>query len=138
MAENRKNDFNSTVNSLFKGMDAFLSTKTVVGDPISVGNTTIIPLVDVNFGVGAGTMGTNNAGGGMGGKLSPSSVIVIKDGNIKIVPVAEESALSKVIGMVPQVTDKVKTVIDKKRKPEVKAEEDATRDAIEGLSDTEF
>ena len=138
MAENRKNDFNSTVNSLFKGMDAFLSTKTVVGDPISVGDTTIIPLVDVNFGVGAGTMGTNNAGGGMGGKLSPSSVIVIKDGNIKIVPVAEESTLSKVIGMVPQVTDKVKTVIDKKRKPEVKAEEDATRDAIEGLSDTEF
>ena len=134
----RKNDFNNTVNSLFKGMDAFLTSKTVVGEPITVGDTTIIPLVDVNFGVGAGALGQNNCGGGMGGKMSPSSVIVIKNGDLKIVPVAEENALSKVIGMVPQVTDKVKTIIDKKKKPEAKAEAEAVNEAIDNLSDAEF
>lgn len=134
----RKNDFNNTVNSLFKGMDAFLTSKTVVGEPINVGDTTIIPLVDVNFGVGAGALGQNNCGGGMGGKMSPSSVIVIKNGDLKIVPIAEENALSKVIGMVPQVTDKVKTIIDKKKKPEAKAEAEAVNEAIDNLSDAEF
>ena len=103
----RKNDFNQTVSTLFKGMDAFLTTKTVVGDPIVIGNTTIIPLVDVNFGVGAGAMGnakgTNNAGGGMGGKLSPTAAIVIQDGLIRMMPVSEESTLSKVLDMVPGV-----------------------------------
>lgn len=52
MAEN--NTFNQTVESLFKGMDSFITTKTVVGDAIHIGDTIILPLVDVSFGVAAG------------------------------------------------------------------------------------
>ena len=48
------NNFQSTVESLFKGMDSFITTKTVVGETITVGDTIILPLVDVTFGVGAG------------------------------------------------------------------------------------
>ena len=43
------NDFNQTVGSLFQGMDSLLTTKTVVGEPTKVGDTIILPLVDVNF-----------------------------------------------------------------------------------------
>ena len=49
-----ENNFKETVSSLFKGMDGFVSAKTVVGDAIHVGDTIILPLVDVSFGVGAG------------------------------------------------------------------------------------
>ena len=45
------NSFNNTVESLFKGMDSFITTKTVVGDAIHIGDTIILPLVDVSFGV---------------------------------------------------------------------------------------
>ena len=131
------NDFNQTVTTLFKGMDAFLTSKTVVGDPITVGDTTIIPLVDVNFGVGAGAMGnakgTNNAGGGMGGKLSPSAVLVIQDGNIRMMPIAEESTLSKVLDMIPGVTAKVQEFMGKKKKGN-----EAVDEAVESLEDEEF
>ena len=48
------NSFNNTVESLFKGMDSFITTKTVVGDAIHIGDTIILPLVDVSFGVAAG------------------------------------------------------------------------------------
>ena len=48
------NSFSSTVASLFKGMDSFITTKTVVGDAVHIGDTIILPLVDVSFGVGAG------------------------------------------------------------------------------------
>ena len=48
------NSFNNTVESLFKGMDNFITTKTVVGDAIHIGDTIILPLVDVSFGVAAG------------------------------------------------------------------------------------
>ena len=75
--------FNETVESLFKGMDNFLTTKTVVGEAIHVNDTLILPLVDVSFGVGAGAWSQehkNSAGGGMGGKMTPSAVLVIKDG----------------------------------------------------------
>ena len=44
-----ENNFKETVSSLFKGMDSFVSAKTVVGDAIHVGDTIILPLVDVSF-----------------------------------------------------------------------------------------
>ena len=62
------NSFSSTVASLFKGMDSFITTKTVVGDAVHIGDTIILPLVDVSFGVGAGAFSDekkNNGGGGM-------------------------------------------------------------------------
>ena len=43
------NSFHTTVESLFKGMDSFITTKTVVGDAIHIGDTIILPLVDVSF-----------------------------------------------------------------------------------------
>lgn len=69
-----ENNFKDTVNSLFKGLDAFISAKTVVGEAIHVGDTIILPLVDVSFGVGAGAFEgdkKSNGGGGMTGKLTP-------------------------------------------------------------------
>ena len=53
-----ENNFQSTVESLFKGMDSFITTKTVVGDAITVGDTITLPLVDVSFAVGAGVSTT--------------------------------------------------------------------------------
>lgn len=99
-----ENNFRETVNSLFKGMDSFVSAKTVVGDAIHVGNTIILPLVDVTFGVGAGAFsGENksNGGGGLGGKMTPCAVLVIQDGNTKLVNIKNQDGLTKVLDMVP-------------------------------------
>lgn len=119
MAEN--NNFIATVETLFKGMEGFISTKTVVGDAVKFDDGTIIlPLVDVSFGVGAGAFaGTdkNNAGGGMGGKISPSSVLVLKDGHAKLVNVKNQSAVTKVLDMVPDVLDRFSK--DKKEKSDL-------------------
>ena len=76
-------DFNNTVESLFKGMDSFISTKTVVGDAIHIGDTIILPLVDVAFGVAAGAFNQekkNSGAGGLGAKVMPSAVLVIQNG----------------------------------------------------------
>ena len=51
MAE--ETNFKATVESLFKGMDGVISSKTVVGDAIHINDTIILPLVDVSFGIGA-------------------------------------------------------------------------------------
>ena len=70
MAE-KDNTFQNTVEALFRGMDSFITTKTVVGEAIHIEDTILLPLVDVSFGVGAGAFAENaknNAGGGMGGK----------------------------------------------------------------------
>ena len=49
-----ENQFKETVDALFKGMNGVVSSKTVVGDAIHIGDTIILPLVDVSFAIGAG------------------------------------------------------------------------------------
>ncbi len=104
------NNFNSTVESLFKGMDSFLTTKTVVGDAVRFEDGTIIlPLVEVSFGVAAGAFAgdkKNNAGGGMGGKISPSSLLVIQNGSSKVVNIKDQDSVTKIIDMVPDLINK--------------------------------
>ena len=46
------NQFKETVDALFKGMNGVVSSKTVVGDAIHIGDTIILPLVDVSFAIG--------------------------------------------------------------------------------------
>lgn len=109
MAENNNSTFDNTVEALFKGMENFITTKTVVGDAINLGDTIVLPLVDVSFGVGAGASNEekkNNGGGGMGGKMSPSAVLVIKNGEPKLVNIKEQDGLTKILDMVPGLIDK--------------------------------
>ena len=116
----RENQFQGVVESLLRGMDTVLSTKTVVGEATQVGDTIILPLVDVSFGIGAGAgSGSNNGkntssgAGGMGGKMTPSAVIVIKDGTTKLVNIKQQDAVTKVLDMIPDLVEKFTKPKDK-------------------------
>lgn len=104
------NDFRNTVETLFRGMDSFMSSKTVVGDAVDVGNgTVVIPLVDVSFGVGAGAFAgdkKDNGGGGMGGRMNPSAILVISNGTTKLIDVKSNDGLGKLLDMVPDLINK--------------------------------
>ena len=102
-------NFDNTVESLFKGMDSFITTKTVVGDAIHIGETIILPLVDVAFGVAAGAFSQekkNNGAGGMGGKITPSAVLVSQNGGTKLVNVKNQDGMTKILDMVPDIVSK--------------------------------
>ena len=74
-----------------------------------MGDTIILPLVDVSFGVGAGAFAEekkNNGGGAMGGKISPSAVLVISGGVTKLVNIKNQDGLTKVLDMVPDFLNK--------------------------------
>ena len=107
----KENQFQGVVESLLKGMDTVLSTKTVVGEATQIGDTIILPLVDVTFGVGAGA-GSNadknsaSGAGGLGGKMTPSAVLVIKDGSTKLVNIKNQDAVTKVLDMIPDIVER--------------------------------
>ena len=119
-------NFQGVVESLLKGMDNVLSTKTVVGEPTQIGDTIIVPLVDVAFGVGAGT-GSNKqkssitGAGGLGGKMTPSAVLVINNGYTKLVNIKNQDAVTKVLDMIPDLVDK----FTKKKEADDISDEDA-------------
>lgn len=101
----------STVESLFQGMDGVVSSKTVVGEAIHIGDVIIVPLVDISFAVGAGAFGADNKNreaGGLGGKMTPSAVLVIQNGKTKLVNIKNQDVMTKILDMVPDVVDKIK------------------------------
>ena len=114
-------NFKATVESLFKGMDGVLSSKTVVGEAIHIKDTIILPLVDVSFGIGAGSFTGEKSGekkdkgmGGIGGKVTPSAVIVIQGGKTRLVNIKNQDTITKILDMVPDVVDRFSSKKDDK------------------------
>ena len=104
-----ENNFGGVVESLLSGMNRVMSTKTVIGEPTKVGDTIILPLVDVSFGVGAGSTSADKKNGGCGGfgaKMSPSAVLVIKNGSTKLVNIKNQDAVTKILDLVPDVMNR--------------------------------
>ena len=98
-----------TMEALFKGMDSFLSTKTVVGEPIQAGEAVIIPLIDVSCGMGAGSFANStkqNSGGGMSARMSPVAILIVQNGITKLVNVKNQDILAKIIDMIPEIINK--------------------------------
>ncbi len=133
------NNFKGTVDSLFTGMNGVLSSKTVVGDAITIGNTIILPLVDVSFAVGAGAFddeSKNRGAGGLGGKMTPCAVLVIQDDKTKLVNIKNQDTITKILDMVPDLVDRFTSNGEEKMTEEqvddiLDEAEEATAEAVE-------
>lgn len=114
------------IKMLFSKMEEFISTKTVVGEAVHIGDVILVPLVDVAFGMGTGQSGTieeetkgkTGGGGAMGAKMTPSAVIVIVDGTVQLVNVKNQESIGKMIDMIPGILSKfgLDSMFDKKDK----------------------
>ncbi|MCD8300947.1 MAG: GerW family sporulation protein [Clostridiales bacterium] len=133
MAEvNSNGTFQKTVDALMKDMDGFISSSTVIGEPVNIEGAIILPLVDVTFGMAAGAFiaeKKKNSGGGVGAKISPSAVLVIKDDVVKMVSVKSQDGIMKLIDMIPDFVNKFMKKIDEKRDPEGFAAKEEAREA---------
>ncbi|MBR6400335.1 MAG: GerW family sporulation protein [Firmicutes bacterium] len=108
-------NLNENFDTMFNRMENFVSSKTVVGEPIKIGDTTIIPLVDVSFGMGAGQKSAvkakaekgGSAAGGMGAKISPTAIMIIQNGAVQILNVSNQTAIDKIVNMAPGIMNKL-------------------------------
>jgi uncharacterized spore protein YtfJ len=101
-------------------------TETVIGKPITVKNTTLVPVsrVSIGFGAGGGKQERDGKGGectGGGISIEPLAFVVIRDEKVELVSMkGEESAFAKVVDLIPDIVEKVKDFRSKKEKPEKK------------------
>ena len=108
-----------------------VDVNSVVGDPIVVGEgVTIIPISKVSVGLGGGGADFNaknpNAqdnpfGGGIcaGVKVTPTAFLVIKDGNVRMLPVAmpANTTADRLVEMVPDTLDRIAAFVDSRTEP---------------------
>ncbi len=135
MADNKtaenKNQFVSTIEALFQGIDQFVTTKTVVGDAVKVDDAIILPLVDVTCGMAAGAFQENakkRGSGGMGAKISPSAILVIQNGSTRLVNIKDQNTVNKMLDMVPDIVNRF-------TKGKVNIGEEFSEDAIKTAED---
>lgn len=124
-----ENNFNEVVESLIKGMNGFLSTKTVVGEATKIDDTIIVPFVDVSFGVGSGEFKNDkkdNGAGGLSGKMAPSAVLVIQKGTTRLVNIKNQDSMTKILDMVPDIVNKFAS-----KKEEMVSDEEAVTTAFD-------
>ena len=123
MSNNLPNMLQDTIAKIREMVDV----NNVIGEPIVVGDVTIVPVSKVSVGFGGGgsdyvnNVGTNEPfGGGIGGgvKVTPICFLVVKDGNVRMMPVAAPANTSadRIVEMVPDTLDKSSGFIDSRSK----------------------
>ncbi len=109
-------------------MKELVDVNSVIGDPITtVDGVTIIPISKISVGFAGGgsdyvsknlNKQDNPFGGGVGGGMSvtPVAFMVIKEGNVRMIPVAlpANTTAERVVELVPDVLDKLTAYIDSK------------------------
>ena len=123
MSQNLPNMLENTIAKIREMVDV----NSVVGTPITTPDgVTIIPVSKVSVGFGGGGSDFSNKnpsaelpfGGGVGGgvKVSPIGFLVVKEGNVRMIPVASapNTTSERIAEMVPDLLDKVSALMDKK------------------------
>jgi len=99
-------------------IEKVLSSRTVVGDPITIEGTTLIPLISVGFGFGAGggegkgesKQKGEGSGGGTGGGawIRPKAIIIVDKDGARIEPIMGgiSFSLEKLSEAIPRIVEK--------------------------------
>ena len=126
MSEKLPNMLDSTIQKIKEMVDV----NSVIGEPISTPDgVTIIPVSKVSVGFGGGgsdfvnkSGGENPFGGGVGGgvKVTPICFLIVKDGNVRMMPVAQpaNTTADRLVEMIPDTLDKISAFIDSRTSKE--------------------
>ena len=112
-------DVEKLVKTTLGEIEKVLDAKTVVGEPITLEGTTLIPLMSVGFGFAAGggtgkgetkqEMEGGGSGTGGGGGVKPIAVIVIDKDGVRIEPIkgGMATAMEKLSETIPDIAAKL-------------------------------
>lgn len=117
--------FKENLETIFGSLENIIKAKTVFGEPLVVNDITLIPVVNVAFGVGAGGGESNDdgagaLGAGTGAKLTPSAIVVIKNDEVSLLSLGKKNNMDALVEMIPSIINKIQVETDK----EIKFEDD--------------
>ena len=124
------NNISEMISSAMERMQKMVDVNSIIGNPLQVGDgVTVIPITKLHIGVGGG--GTDFAtkssiaskkdpvGGGLGAGVSvdPVAFLIVKDGSVRMIPVAEPASttMDRIVEQAPDLMDKVADFLDSRK-----------------------
>ena len=116
---------NELMTNVMSNLKQMVDVNTIVGSPVETADgTTIIPVSKVGFGFATGgsdfsaanpTADSHFGGGsGAGVTINPVAFLYVSKGNVKLIPIEKyDGAVDRVVGMVPDLVDKVTELFKK-------------------------
>ncbi len=97
-------------------------TETVIGEPISAGGITLIPVsrISIGFAAGGGNESKpSGAGTGGGVSITPVAFVSVHEGKVQVHSLSKSDFdLGKLLSMAPDLVQKVSKFVDRKDKKE--------------------
>lgn len=120
-----ENKINDDLTGLMHQLESFITTNTVVGEPIHIDQTILVPLIDVSFAAASVSTASNKfiekrkerekkvdgdvgaGAGGLGAKVIPSAMLVIQNGTTQLINIGNQDSITKLIDMIPGLVAKI-------------------------------
>lgn len=106
-----------TLKVLTERIANMISTKTVIGEHITIEGRTIIPVTKVSFGFGsgggegkakAGDQGAGSGGGG-GACVQPIAFLVVSKEEVQLFSLKEKGVIERISALIPEIMEKCKS-----------------------------
>jgi len=120
-----ENKIRGIMDTTMDKLHAMVDADTIIGTPVIVGETTLIPVSRVAFGLATGgsdfpskaDKGLFGGGGGAGVTITPVAFISVTNGNVKMMPIYNElTTVDKALTMAPELIEKIKELFKKDKK----------------------
>ena len=122
---------NFNIDNLMQKVTETLTTKTVIGEPLKIGQLTLIPVMNVSFGFGGGggdgrSSGSeqgSGAGGGGGARLTVAGMVVVNGDQVSFLSTGKSSgiggSLEKLVDTLPGLLEKIKEMTSKEKEKDI-------------------
>ena len=115
------NAANAKLEATINQIKTIVDVNTIIGEPINVGDVTIVPVSKVTYGFASGGSDlptkTNKelfaGGGGAGVTLQPLAFLIVSEKGVRILEISSKynDGLDRALTMAPDIIDKIKDTL---------------------------
>ncbi len=122
---NNEHPISGLMETTLEKIRQMVDSNTIIGNPINTADgTTILPVSRISFGFASGgsdfaamkapTKDLFGGGSGAGVSISPIAFLVVQEGNVRLIQLAEKSGnVDRILNLLPEVIDKVQGFVGK-------------------------
>ena len=105
-----KDSLTVTLQTMFNGMEGLLQSRTVIGDPIDMGEVKLLPLLEITAGMAGGSFAAEakqRGAAAMTAKITPVAMLLVQGKVVRLINIKNQDAITRLVDLIPDAVDKI-------------------------------